>query len=178
MDNSRRDDRDTIKRTGLPYNNTQGYLSLLQQQQQQQQQQLQLQQQQLQQRQQQIVLLQQQQQQQQNPISQQDKWVTETLHKHNYALNCIIQRTTENNKTMKRLDFMINALIETTGSDQLKELIGKYDEKMKCTICFEDEKNIVLVPCGHVFCHRCSDKFQNTCPVCLKPIEKIQKIYL
>jgi len=50
------------------------------------------------------------------------------------------------------------------------------DEK-QCTICAERQKDIVLIPCGHLFCSACSLKFGEICPNCRKRIERRIKTY-
>lgn len=43
-----------------------------------------------------------------------------------------------------------------------------YGEHNLCPICFEKERNIVLIPCKHLFCESCFKLFENEfkCPLC------------
>jgi hypothetical protein len=48
-----------------------------------------------------------------------------------------------------------------------------------CSICLENEKNTVIVSCGHLsMCERCAKKI-NKCPICRKSYEvkDLMKIY-
>lgn len=52
-----------------------------------------------------------------------------------------------------------------------------------CPICLtSEEKNVALVPCGHLFCTKCADSLvltvgETKCPVCRKPVMSSMKIY-
>ena len=54
------------------------------------------------------------------------------------------------------------------------------DDHNLCILCFENEKNAVMVPCGHSsFCYECGNKCIRTftgpdplCPLCRQPIER------
>ncbi|KAF4519919.1 hypothetical protein B566_EDAN012561 [Ephemera danica] len=61
------------------------------------------------------------------------------------------------------------AATETTGS-------SREDERL-CRVCFENELNVVLLPCGHmVVCSNCAPRF-SSCPVCRqRVIAKIKAI--
>ena len=51
--------------------------------------------------------------------------------------------------------------------------------KLYCGICNENEKDIALVPCGHVFCASCLDNtFYAECPVCRRAITSKLSIFL
>ena len=46
-----------------------------------------------------------------------------------------------------------------------------------CTICFEKKKNVIIIPCRHMFCDECTKRIDNEkCPICRGKM--IQKIYL
>jgi hypothetical protein len=40
------------------------------------------------------------------------------------------------------------------------------DSSIICSICDENEKNIVYANCGHTLCNACKDKIGHTCPFC------------
>ena len=52
----------------------------------------------------------------------------------------------------------------------------KTKDVMECTICMENKVNCVLIPCGHIFCHVCSEK-QLNCYYCRKQITNKQQLY-
>lgn len=60
-----------------------------------------------------------------------------------------------------------------TGLEEKKD---DTKEDRLCKVCYQQEANIVLLPCGHVFCVDCSIQLEN-CAVCRKDIERRQKIY-
>ena len=49
----------------------------------------------------------------------------------------------------------------------------------KCTICFEDEKDYVLHPCGHLMCVTCCERAiaANSCFVCRSEPEGHLKVF-
>lgn len=52
-----------------------------------------------------------------------------------------------------------------------------YDESMTCAICFENERDVVFIPCKHnASCLRCSKNIKQ-CPVCRLKITDIIRIY-
>eukprot|EP01125_Pyxidicula_operculata_P007848 TRINITY_DN2654_c1_g1_i1.p1 TRINITY_DN2654_c1_g1~~TRINITY_DN2654_c1_g1_i1.p1 ORF type:complete len:629 (+),score=133.64 TRINITY_DN2654_c1_g1_i1:164-1888(+) len=55
-----------------------------------------------------------------------------------------------------------------------------YEESKLCVICFEEQKNEVLVPCGHTFCTSCAHQLiqKKECPTCRKRITQRVKLYL
>jgi len=47
-----------------------------------------------------------------------------------------------------------------------------------CIICYEDEKRLACIPCGHfTTCVPCSHSLR-TCPVCRRGIEAFVRVYL
>jgi hypothetical protein len=51
-------------------------------------------------------------------------------------------------------------------------------EQKICKVCFENDANMVFIPCGHlVVCENCSDRLRE-CPVCRRPIQGVLKAYL
>jgi hypothetical protein len=66
-----------------------------------------------------------------------------------------------------------NSIIEEEYDDIFEE---KEDENL-CCICFEEEKNMVFSPCGHICtCSECS-AIVNDCPICRKKIDQKIKVY-
>ncbi|KAH1139237.1 hypothetical protein AAZX31_10G193500 [Glycine max] len=51
------------------------------------------------------------------------------------------------------------------------------NEKILCRICFEEQINVVLLPCRHhILCSTCCEKCKR-CPVCRGPIEERMPVY-
>ena len=59
---------------------------------------------------------------------------------------------------------------------RLQVMEHKLKEKYECSICIENTKNIVFVPCGHAFCEGCSGNTKE-CYLCRQPISFKQKMY-
>jgi len=60
--------------------------------------------------------------------------------------------------------------------NRLQVMETKLKEKYECSICIENTKNIVFVPCGHAFCDGCS-KNAKECYLCRQPISFKQKMF-
>ena len=44
----------------------------------------------------------------------------------------------------------------------------------ECLVCFDADKAVVLVPCGHYcLCAPCAQKLNGSCPMCRAPIQQI-----
>jgi hypothetical protein len=56
-------------------------------------------------------------------------------------------------------------------------------DKSKCSICFEDNANTAVIPCGHeFFCFECIDEYRKMypnrgCPICKGKMESVNKIF-
>jgi hypothetical protein len=55
-------------------------------------------------------------------------------------------------------------------------------EKTVCRICYNGNITHVLIPCGHIFCNKCSLKIWNSennkCPICRKRVDNVNQIFL
>jgi len=56
-------------------------------------------------------------------------------------------------------------------------------EELECKICFEHQRNCVLVPCGHLaFCEQCANQIMSAtspkCPYCSHSIEKFVRMFV
>jgi hypothetical protein len=47
-----------------------------------------------------------------------------------------------------------------------------------CSVCCNDPKECVYIPCGHTFCKSCSEKWKQECPVCRTNVQSIQPMFL
>ena len=52
-----------------------------------------------------------------------------------------------------------------------------YDVQLECPICFENNKTIAMIPCGHTFCNNCKHVFK-LCPLCRTAVTGYIKIYI
>lgn len=65
-----------------------------------------------------------------------------------------------------------------TGVNQIVKPEDK--EKKMCPVCFDNEVNTALVPCGHTYCKGCSEADRSRyakCPQCRAPINARVKIF-
>lgn len=76
--------------------------------------------------------------------------------------------------------------IEENLNGQLNKKLKKetnQDEQKECKICFDNEINTVLIPCGHLcVCEDCSHSLKTVgqsllCPICKSKVQKIVKTY-
>ena len=87
----------------------------------------------------------------------------ETLEDYTFALNNITTKFLIEKR--KQEEYLTN-----------KENILK--AKYECSICMENSKNVVLIPCGHSFCDVCTNNSSdNICYICREIINFRQKIY-
>jgi hypothetical protein len=73
------------------------------------------------------------------------------------------------------------------GSSRLSAAIEKERRRISgvrrpsilpCAICFENQQEMAIDPCGHIsMCHGCSQKV-TVCPVCRGPISKALRVFL
>jgi len=66
-------------------------------------------------------------------------------------------------------------------SDDLDKQNREVETKLKCTICFENDREIIFIPCNHLlhcaFCDKNFHKNNKNCPICRTPIQQISRIY-
>lgn len=69
-------------------------------------------------------------------------------------------------------------------NDRLKASFGTLDSQIRCQICFENNRNTVLMPCLHfLFCKRCIEvHFQTSesrvCPICRNGVSGVLELQL
>lgn len=90
----------------------------------------------------------------------------------------IISLTEKSSTTASNLDIYKHFL--RTGTS---EMLGNNIKPNLCSVCFENQVDKCIVPCGHTFCSKCVDKSLRSGPVqscmsCRAPIEKTVKIFL
>lgn len=84
------------------------------------------------------------------------------------------------NAELKKITEKLNSLRKVILAG-LDEIVKPEDiQKKMCPICFENEVNTVLVPCGHTYCKGCSemDRTRNAkCPQCRSQINARVKLF-
>lgn len=74
----------------------------------------------------------------------------------------------------------------SSAAAQVAELLAEKDEPHKdselcdsrlCKICYSNEYNIALIPCGHVVaCAKCVSSVSK-CPLCRRPFKEVMRVY-
>ena len=70
--------------------------------------------------------------------------------------------------------------MEGEVGEDCPEALERGGEYFMCPICFENEVNTVLVPCGHTYCKTCSESDRSRhakCPQCRVQINARVKLY-
>lgn len=83
----------------------------------------------------------------------------------------------------KKLDELLK--IKSNIGVFLKSNENKYKDDIKkqinpdflCNICYENRCNLVLNPCGHLFCDKCYTTSEKLCFICRKPPKSCIKIF-
>ena len=83
----------------------------------------------------------------------------------------------------KKLDELFK--IKSNIGLYLKSNENKYKDDIKkqinpdflCNICYENRCNLVLNPCGHLFCDKCYTRSEKLCFICRKPPTSCIKIF-
>eukprot|EP01118_Nematostelium_gracile_P011348 TRINITY_DN4009_c0_g1_i1.p1 TRINITY_DN4009_c0_g1~~TRINITY_DN4009_c0_g1_i1.p1 ORF type:complete len:219 (+),score=30.27 TRINITY_DN4009_c0_g1_i1:40-696(+) len=61
----------------------------------------------------------------------------------------------------------------------LKDFLKRWDEYNMCIVCFQNPKEMVTTPCGHLsLCRSCSKLRLNYCPMCRRNVDSIIKVYI
>jgi hypothetical protein len=100
------------------------------------------------------------------------------------VLQSTISHFTEQMLEAERIDKIYPKLMHTVGVfHQLRSLMklshSFHEPELKnpCTICMNEEIDVVMVPCGHVFCKECSKKTHTICFLCRTQVLQKQKLY-
>ena len=81
----------------------------------------------------------------------------------------------EQNEKLKQINNIINSYRNTI---KLFDINDKFT-KSNCCICYENEVNICLIPCGHSFCKTCVDKsYSNKCFICKITFTSKNRLFL
>jgi ubiquitin len=80
-----------------------------------------------------------------------------------------------------RCIFIVENDQDTENIKKLSEMQNKImelEEKNKCIICLDGDKEFAIIPCGHlVLCSTCVNIKINKCPICQGIIQKILRIF-
>ncbi|CAI2387157.1 unnamed protein product [Moneuplotes crassus] len=79
--------------------------------------------------------------------------------------------------SLKQISSIENDISDSNELDQKMNELSYLRKKLKCELCFENEKNIILSPCFHVFCSTCvyshskgvrrkNNRISRNCPKC------------
>ena len=108
----------------------------------------------------------------------------EKLKKDNENLKCKNEILLISHRDLKELEIKMKTMRLKTDSENeepnYEELEYKYEETILCRICETNLKEVLLVPCNHVFgCFECMEKYKkDICPVCRTKIIFREKIFM
>lgn len=62
--------------------------------------------------------------------------------------------------------------------NEIKKCTTEYSKysSLDCKICFDNLIEVILLPCGHCYCHNCSNNMTK-CYICQQEIKSKHKIY-
>jgi hypothetical protein len=86
------------------------------------------------------------------------------------------------NSTLTKYTTKLNDVIRITSKINKDVMTEHFKNKMptskiSCTVCLTNNSSHALVPCGHIFCGSCVEKFNNSCAVCRNTITSSLKLY-
>ena len=70
----------------------------------------------------------------------------------------------------------IGKFIKSNETNYINNLKKKINPDFLCNICYDNTCDIVLNPCGHIFCSKCYNN-NKLCYICRKPPTNYIKIY-
>ncbi len=97
----------------------------------------------------------------------------------NYAIQTIKTNYSIERKNIEKLYEIkenIHKYLENEREQYLEKLKKDINPELQCQICYENRLDIVLNPCGHMFCHKCF-KDSSNCFVCRKDVSNIIKVF-
>jgi hypothetical protein len=71
----------------------------------------------------------------------------------------------------------IGAYLKSHETKYIKELTKKVNPDFLCNICYENRCNLVLNPCGHIFCDKCYTSNEKLCYICREKPDNCIKIF-
>jgi len=112
------------------------------------------------------------------------KHIGEMQNDTNLQINQIIEKFTDtqtyiNNEYQNMLSLIKN------GTNELELMSQTKLHSLKpCPICYNNSKNIALIPCGHTLCDKCVQRLKNSdeniekCPICRESVDDTLTIYI
>jgi hypothetical protein len=97
----------------------------------------------------------------------------------NYAIQTLKTNYSIEHRNIEKLFSLkanIHKYLESTKVEYLKNLEKDINPELQCQICYENRLDIVLNPCGHMFCYKCF-KDSDKCFNCRKPVTSIIKVF-
>ena len=93
----------------------------------------------------------------------------------NIKNNYLIEK--KNLEELVKIKNNIGNFIKNNEKIYIEKLKKKINPDYLCNICYENPCNIVLNPCGHIFCDNCYSNEQNNCYICRKQASNCIKIF-
>ena len=83
-------------------------------------------------------------------------------------------------ETLKNIEYKIKEKTEKLAILELEIKNIDLPCKQKCSICLDEIKTHIIVPCGHkCLCDGCAKQVidMNSCPICRTPIKSVIKVF-
>jgi vacuolar-type H+-ATPase subunit I/STV1 len=95
--------------------------------------------------------------------------VNDIIRIHTAKISIINQNITEYKKVID------NCLL----AEQKKTVISEYNNnKLLCSICYINDIDIAIVPCGHTFCGKCTEQMTAGCFMCQKQVHSKVRLFI
>lgn len=91
----------------------------------------------------------------------------------------------ENSNTLHRTPASLGRFIQNFTTEQLSDVIRETQKQLElalqetnnCIICTVEKRSLICLPCGHFhMCKKCGEQVDK-CPVCRKPIARLQEVF-
>lgn len=93
---------------------------------------------------------------------------------------------TEKNSILSPTAWSFTPRVDNKPEDKMQELNAKMQKRIEelflktlCSVCYVNEKNMALVPCGHLFCNVCiGQTITAVCPICRRDFKDKLAVFL
>jgi hypothetical protein len=92
--------------------------------------------------------------------------------KSNYAIE------KKNLDELLKIKKNLTLFLKQNESDYISNIKKQINPDLLCNICYENRINLVLNPCGHIFCDNCFKNSEKTCYICRKCVVNSIKIFI
>lgn len=72
----------------------------------------------------------------------------------------------------------LNLFLKENESNYISNIKKEINPDLLCNICYENRMNLVLNPCGHIFCDKCFKETNKTCYICRKFVTNSIKVFI